>query len=60
MITHDLKGPTTAIMMGSELALMDVKKMLRSSFKLNVNRQIYKSPLKKENVLSLNINKESN
>ena len=29
MITHDLKGPTTSIMMGSELALNGIKKVTR-------------------------------
>lgn len=35
MVVHDLRGPATAIKLGSEFALKGVKQMLRSNFKQN-------------------------
>lgn len=37
MVVHDLRGPSTSIKLGAELALKGVKQMLRSNFIQNTN-----------------------
>ena len=33
MVTHDLRGPATSIQMGSDLAIKNIKQVLRSYLK---------------------------
>ena len=46
MVVHDLRGPATSITLASEMALEQIKKMVRTNFKNQIDQWIPEKPTK--------------